>query len=78
MQQFGTINIKINELLKEKKLSKKQVKKRAHLQSTQFNRYCKNEVERIDKDVLARMCAAFECEVSDILEYIPPQTKDLV
>lgn len=76
MDEFGTINIKLNQLLKDNKISKKKIKARAHMQTTQFNRYCNNEVERIDKNVLARMCSAFGCGVQDILEFIPPKNEE--
>ena len=38
---------------------------------TQLNSYCNNKVGRIDLDVIARLCTALDCQVADILEYIP-------
>lgn len=67
--QHGKVKIKLDQLLKEKGISKTKFSQYAELQRTQLNRYCNNEVEMISLDVLARMCKVLECNVSDILEY---------
>ena len=59
----------LEKLLEEKGLSKNKFAQRAEMQRTQLNRYMKNEVALISVDVLARMCAVLECDVSDILQY---------
>ena len=61
--------IHLDKLLKERGLSKNKFAQRAELQRTQLNRYIKNEVALLSVDVLARMCAVLECDISDILEY---------
>ncbi len=45
------------------------------MQHTQLNNYCKNNVTRLDTDVLARLCAVLECGIGDLLEYIPPENQ---
>ena len=59
MEQYGTIKIKLNDLLKESGLSKNKLSHRAEMQRTQINHYCNNEVTRLDTDVLARICTVF-------------------
>jgi len=34
------------------------------------NKWCNGTVEKIDADILARMCYVLECEVGDILVYV--------
>jgi len=41
-----------------------------------INGYCNNTISRLDIDVLARLCYALNCEINDLLEYIPPDQKD--
>ena len=62
--------IKLDRLLPEKGISKSKFAQYAELQRTQLNRYINNDVEMISLDVLARMCAVLECDISDILEYV--------
>lgn len=72
MQEYGTIRIKLDELLQQKEMSKNKLSHRAEMQRTQINNYCKNIITRLDVDVLARICTVLECEIGDLLEFIPP------
>lgn len=71
-REFGTVKIKLDELLKERNISKNKFSQRAEMQRTQINQYCKNEISRLDIDVLARICTALECRIDELLEFIPP------
>lgn len=68
---FGYIKIKLDELIKEKGISKNKLSHRAEMQRTQINQYCSNEITRLDTAVLARLCATLNCRLEDLLEYIP-------
>ena len=70
---YGTIHIKLTEITQYRNISKNAVMKKADMQRTQLNHYYRNEISRIDLDVLARLCFALNCNVADILEYIPPE-----
>ncbi len=72
MGQFGTIRIKLDELIKKTGISKNMLSHRAEMQRTQINHYCNNTITRLDTDVLARLCTALNCEIGDLLEFIPP------
>lgn len=74
--EYGTIKIHLKELLEKKKLSKNKLSHYAEMQRTQINNYCNNNITRLDIDVLARICKVMECEISDLLEYIPPEKKE--
>ena len=71
--EYGTIRIKLDELLKASGLSKNMLSHRAEMQRTQINNYCKNQITRLDIDVLARLCTVLNCEIGDLLEFIPPE-----
>ena len=73
MDRFGTIKIKVEELRLAKKMSKNELCYRAEVQRTQLNRYCSEEVTRLDIDVLVRLCYALDCGIEDLLEYQPPE-----
>ena len=72
---FGTIKINLEEVIQRKGLSKNKVANRAQMQRTQFNNYCKGNIQRVDLAILTRICSALDCQVADILEYIPPEQK---
>ncbi|MBQ7907481.1 MAG: helix-turn-helix transcriptional regulator [Clostridia bacterium] len=71
MSSYGKIRIKIDQLIKEKGLSKNKLCHMAEMERTQLNNYCKNKITRLDTDVLARLCNALNCKIEDIIEYIP-------
>lgn len=73
MGNFGTIRIKVDERLKESGMSKNELSYKAQVQRTQLNRYCTGQVTRLDTDVLARLCTALNCGVSDLLEFVPAE-----
>ena len=76
MQEYGTIRIKLDELLEKSGLSKNKLSHRAEMQRTQINHYCNNDITRLDVDVLARICTVLDCQIGDLLEFIPPQKEE--
>lgn len=77
MERYGTVHIKLDELIKAAGISKNKLSHRAEMQRSQINSYCNNQISRLDIDVLGRICTVLECDISDLLEFIPPdQTKE--
>ena len=62
MNEYGKIKIKLNEMIEKNGISKNKLSQRAEMQRTQINRYCKNEITRLDTDVLARLCTVLNCD----------------
>jgi len=73
---YGHFDIVLAEYLQEKHISKNMLTKKANLQRTQLNAYCKNDIKRPDLDVLARICYALNCELPDIIRYVRPSEED--
>lgn len=72
MEEYGYVKIKLKEVMQEKGISKSKLAFRAELQRTQLNLYYNNEINRVDLHVLYRICKALDCDINDLLEYIPP------
>ena len=73
MGEYGTIRIKLDELIRKAGISKNKLSHRAEMQRSQINNYCNNDITRLDTDVLARICTVLECEIGDLLEFVPPE-----
>lgn len=73
MENKGSIEIHLKELLAESGLSKNKFCQRAELQRGQLNAYLNNTITRLDVDVLIRMCHTLNCSISDLLEYHKPE-----
>jgi putative transcriptional regulator len=70
---FGSIEFRIDELMKRSGMSKSKIAFKAELQRTQLNTYMSGKISRIDLAVLCRLCCALGCNVSDIIRYTPPK-----
>lgn len=73
---FGRVKLHIDEMLTKKGFSKNKFAQKAEMQRTQLNKYCNGDIVLLDINVLGRMCTVLDCEISDILEFIPPGTGD--
>lgn len=62
------VYIDLENLLRQKNISKNKVCEHCKMQRTQLNNYCKNKVSRIDLSVLGRLCEYLDCEIGDILK----------
>lgn len=71
--EHGKILIHLEDIIKEQDISINKLAFRAEMQRTQLKAYMHNEIQRVDLDILARLCHVLDCSVGDILEYIPPK-----
>ena len=76
--EFGTVRMRLKEVMAEKGISKTKLSYKAELQRTQLNNYYDGKIVRIDFDILGRLCTALDCDISDLLEFIPSDRKSVV
>lgn len=62
------LHMRIVELLKENEISKTKICKDLDLQRGNFNRYCRNDFQRIDANLVIKLCRYFNCSVGDLME----------
>lgn len=75
-EEYGTIKMKLAELLKDRGITRNRLRTLTGVKYDVIDRYYKGEgVERVDLDVLAKLCYVLDCEISDLLEYEQPQNK---
>ena len=75
-RNYGTIRIKLDEMIEKQNISKNKLAHRAEMQRTQLNQFCKGTVTRLDTAVLTRLCCALNCKIENLLEYVPPENKE--
>lgn len=64
------VRLIIDRCLKEKGITRYELAKRTEIKFQTIDRYYKNRVVRYDSYILDRICAALECELCDIIEYV--------
>ena len=65
------IKIKLSDLLGKNKMSQKALANITHIRPATISKMYYEEVKRIDIKQLDNICKAFNCEISELLEYIP-------
>lgn len=64
------IKLIIDKYLDEHGITRYELSKRAEVKFQSIDRYYKNRVVRYDSYILDRICAALECNLCDIIEYV--------
>ncbi len=62
------LHIRLNELLEEHHISKNRICKDLDQQRGNFNRYCRDDFQRVDANLIIKLCEYFNCGVGDLLE----------
>ena len=65
------IRIKLSELLGKHKMTQKTLAEMAHIRPATVSKMYYEEVKRIDVQHLNNICKAFNCEISELLEFVP-------
>lgn len=65
------IRLKLDQYLDQQGITRYELAKRTGIRFQIIDNYYKNKVVRYDSDVLDRICHALECNISDLVEYLP-------
>lgn len=71
VKNYGKIVIKLKNIMTEKDVSKNKLSVLTGVKFDTIQKYYNSNVYRIDVDVLAKFCFALNCEIEDIVEYLP-------
>ena len=70
MNKAGVVRIKLDKYLEQIGVSRYYLAKKSGIDYSTLDKYYKNSIFRFDSYILARICDALECDISDIVEYI--------
>lgn len=70
---YGEVIMRIEEILREKGISKNQICKDLELPRGNFNRYCRNNFQRIDAALICKLCWYLDVELSELVVYKRPE-----
>lgn len=69
LKNYGKVEITLKDVLEKKDISRNKLCTMIATNYDLVNRYYNNKVIRIDLDIIARMCFALNCNVTDLLKY---------
>ncbi len=69
INEYGKIDICLKEIMETRKITRNYLAKAANTRFEVINKWYKNEVEKLDLDVLARICYVLDCTPDEIIKY---------
>ena len=73
--KYGHLILNIEQLLKEKEISKNKICKDLDIPRPNFNRYCQNRFQRIDANLICKLCHYLQCDIEDLITNVPPEDR---
>ena len=70
---YGTLSLRIDDILREKGISKNQICKDLDIPRTNFNRYCRDDFQRLDAGLICKLCWYLNVEVGELIVYRRPK-----
>lgn len=71
------IKIKLSDLLGKNKMNQKTLSNLTGIRPATVSKMYYEEIKRIDVKHLNSICQAFNCEISELLEYIPDKKDNI-
>lgn len=69
INEYGKISIHLKAIMESKNITRNNLAKASNTRFEVINKWYNNEVEKMDLDVLARICYVLECSPADIIKY---------
>lgn len=74
IKEYGKIEVCLKEIMDNKNINRNTLAKRSNTRFEVIDKWYDNKVEKMDLDVLARICYVLNCSPSDVLKYNNPDT----
>ena len=68
---YGHVELRLKEVMDERGISRNQLAKLIDARFEVVGKWYKGEVEKMDLDILARICYALDCTTEDLIRYVP-------
>ncbi|MCM1132047.1 MAG: helix-turn-helix transcriptional regulator [Ruminococcus flavefaciens] len=69
IKDYGKVDICLKSVLDEKNITRNYLAKSSNTRFEVINKWYNNQVEKLDLDVLARICYVLDCSPDDIIKY---------
>lgn len=68
-KEYGRIKLKLKEQLDSRGMTRNYLARKIDTRFEVVDKWYNDQIEKIDTDILARICFVLECRVEDIMEY---------
>lgn len=73
---YGSVCLRLGELMDQRGINRNQIAKLIGVRFEVADKWYRGEIEKMDLDILARLCFVMDCQPGDFLEYQPPQNQE--
>ena len=70
---YGKLTLNIERILEERGISKNRICKDLDIPRANFNRYCRDDFQRLDAGLICKLCWYLDIEVGKLIEYVKPE-----
>ncbi|WP_243290470.1 helix-turn-helix transcriptional regulator [Bacillus sp. FJAT-47783] len=70
MEKQYEVNIKLDNILKKRRMTKRELARKADIRHTLVWEMCHNKTKRLPLDKLAKICSVLDIEITDIIELV--------
>lgn len=67
--KYGYLELNIEKILKEKGISKNKLCKELDIPRSNLNRYCQQNFQRIDANLICKLCNYLNINISELITY---------
>jgi len=69
IKDYGKISFHVKEIMDSKELTRSKLAKLANIRFEVADKWYHGNIERMDIDVLTRICFVLDCQISDLITY---------
>ena len=69
IKEYGKVSIHLKELMDKKNITRNYLARVSNTRFEVINKWYNNDVEKMDLDILARICYVLDCTPADIIKY---------
>ena len=70
LNQYGHIELNLKEVMDSRGISRNALARAVNTRFEVIDKWYQGHVEKIDADILARICYVLECSPEDIIQYV--------
>lgn len=71
LRDYGHIEIHLKKIMDERQITRNSLARAINTRFEVIDKWYHGHVEKIDADILARICFVLNCSPSEIIEYVP-------
>ncbi len=75
-REYGVVRLRLQEFMDQRGINRNQMAGRIGVRFEVIDKWYQGKVEKLDLDVLARLCYVLDCQAGDLLEYSTPDGEE--